>query len=305
MKKEVKIGITAIVAIILFYIGINFLKGVNVFTTTNTYYVKFENAGGLTPSASVLANGYAVGIVREINYNYSDNQSVVVSIELDKAMHVPEGTTAELETSLMGSVTLHLLPGKNPVKYLERGDTISGRQHFGAMERAAEMLPQVEQMLPKVDSIMGNLNRLTGDSAMLALVKNLAVISENLAQTTSRVDHLMGKEIPVLLSNMNALTGNLNKVAGDIAKGNLDSTMTVLHATMQNAETLTSRLNALTSTLNSSVTSTDNSLGLLLNDRSIYDGLNHTIHSADSLLIDIKSNPHRYIHFSVFGKKQK
>lgn len=304
MKKEVKIGITAIVAIILFYIGINFLKGVNVFTTTNTYYVKFENAGGLTPSASVLANGYAVGIVREINYNYSDNQSVVVSIELDKAMHVPEGTTAELETSLMGSVTLHLLPGKNPVKYLERGDTISGRQHFGAMERAAEMLPQVEQMLPKVDSIMGNLNRLTGDSAMLALVKNLAVISENLAQTTSRVDHLMGKEIPVLLSNMNALTGNLNKVAGDIAKGNLDSTMTVLHATMQNAETLTSRLNALTSTLNSSVTSTDNSLGLLLNDRSIYDGLNHTIHSADSLLIDIKANPKRYIHFSVFGKKK-
>ena len=303
MKKEVKIGITAIVAIILFYIGINFLKGVNVFTTTNTYYVKFENAGGLTPSASVLANGYAVGIVREINYNYSDNQSVVVSIELDKAMHVPEGTTAELETSLMGSVTLHLLPGKNPVKYLERGDTISGRQHFGAMERAAEMLPQVEQMLPKVDSIMGNLNRLTGDSAMLALVKNLAVISENLAQTTSRVDHLMGKEIPVLLSNMNALTGNLNKVAGDIAKGNLDSTMTVLHATMQNADTLTSRLNALTSTLNSSVTSTDNSLGLLLNDRSIYDGLNHTIHSADSLLIDIKANPKRYIHFSVFGKK--
>ena len=304
MKKEVKIGLTAIVAIVLFYIGINFLKGVNVFTTTNSYYVKFDNAGGLTPSASVLANGYAVGIVREINYNYSDNQSVVVAIELDKAMHVPEGTTAELETSLMGSVTLHLLPGKNPVKYLERGDTIIGRQHFGAMERAAEMLPQVEQMLPKVDSIMGNLNRLTGDSAMLALVKNLAVISENLAQTTTRMDQLMGKEIPTSLGNVNALTGNLNKVAGDIAKGHLDSTMTVLHATMQHADTLTQRLNALTATLNTSVTSTDNSLGLLLNDRSIYDGLNRTINSADSLLIDMKERPGRYVHFSVFGKKK-
>lgn len=304
MKKEVKIGLTAIVAIVLFYIGINFLKGVNVFTTTNSYYVKFDNAGGLTPSASVLANGYAVGIVREINYNYSDNQSVVVAIELDKAMHVPEGTTAELETSLMGSVTLHLLPGKNPVKYLERGDTIVGRQHFGAMERAAEMLPQVEQMLPKVDSIMGNLNRLTGDSAMLALVKNLAVISENLAQTTTRMDQLMGNEIPTILGNVNALTGNLNKVAGDIAKGHLDSTMTVLHATMQHADTLTQRLNALTATLNTSVTSTDNSLGLLLNDRSIYDGLNRTINSADSLLIDMKERPGRYVHFSVFGKKK-
>lgn len=304
MKKEVKIGLTAIVAIVLFYIGINFLKGVNVFTTTNSYYVKFDNAGGLTPSASVLANGYAVGIVREINYNYSDNQSVVVAIELDKAMHVPEGTTAELETSLMGSVTLHLLPGKNPVKYLERGDTIIGRQHFGAMERAAEMLPQVEQMLPKVDSIMGNLNRLTGDSAMLDLVKNLAVISENLAHTTTRIDHLMGNEIPTLIGNVNALTGNLNKVADDIAKGNLDATMTALNATMQHADTLTQRLNALTATLNTSVTSTDNSLGLLLNDRSIYDGLYRTINSADSLLIDIKERPGRYVHFSVFGKKK-
>lgn len=304
MKKEVKIGLTAIVAIVLFYIGINFLKGVNVFTTTNSYYVKFDNAGGLTPSASVLANGYAVGIVREINYNYSDNQSVVVAIELDKAMHVPEGTTAELETSLMGSVTLHLLPGKNPVKYLERGDTIVGRQHFGAMERAADMLPQVEQMLPKVDSIMGNLNRLTGDSAMLALVKNLAVISENLAHTTTRIDHLMGNEIPTLIGNVNALTGNLNKVADDIAKGNLDATMTALNATMQHADTLTQRLNALTATLNASVTSTDNSLGLLLNDRSIYDGLYRTINSADSLLIDIKERPGRYVHFSVFGKKK-
>ncbi len=304
MKKEVKIGLTAIVAIVLFYIGINFLKGVNVFTTTNSYYVKFDNAGGLTPSASVLANGYAVGIVREINYNYSDNQSVVVAIELDKAMHVPEGTTAELETSLMGSVTLHLLPGKNPVKYLERGDTIVGRQHFGAMERAADMLPQVEQMLPKVDSIMGNLNRLTGDAAMLDLVKNLAVISENLAHTTTRIDHLMGNEIPTLIGNVNALTGNLNKVADDIAKGNLDATMTALNATMQHADSLTQRLNALTATLNTSVTSTDNSLGLLLNDRSIYDGLYRTINSADSLLIDMKERPGRYVHFSVFGKKK-
>ena len=305
MKKEIKIGITAIVALVLFYVGLNFLKGINVFTSTNTYYVKFENAGGLTPSAAVLANGYAVGIVREMHYNYADNNSVVVSIELDKAMHVPEGTTAELESSLMGSVTLHLLPGKNPVKYLERGDTIMGSKHFGAMDRAAEMLPTVEKMLPKVDSIMGNLNRITGDSAMLTLVKNLAVISENLAQTTTRIDHLMGEEIPTLVCNMNTLTGNLNKVAGDIAKGNLDSTMIALHATMQNADILTQRLNALTATLNSSMTSTDNSLGLLLNDRGIYDGLNRTINSADSLLIDMKARPGRYIHFSVFGKKQK
>lgn len=305
MRKEVKIGITAIVALVLFYVGLNFLKGINVFTSTNTYYVKFENAGGLTPSSAVLANGYAVGIVREMRYDYADNNAVVVSIELDKAMRVPEGTTAELESSLMGSITLHLIPGKNPVKFLSIGDTIKGGMHFGAMERAAEMLPEVEKMLPKVDSIMGNLNRITGDSAMLALVKNLAVISENLAHTTTRIDHLMGEEIPTLVCNMNTLTGNLNKISADIASGNLDSTMTALQATMQNADTLTQRLNALTHSLNSSMTTTDNSLGLLLNDRSLYDGLNQTISSADSLLIDMKKRPGRYIHFSVFGKKQE
>jgi phospholipid/cholesterol/gamma-HCH transport system substrate-binding protein len=103
---------------------------------------------------------------------------------------------------------------------------------------------------------------------------------------------------------VNALTGNLNKVADDIAKGNLDATMTALNATMQHADTLTQRLNALTATLNTSVTSTDNSLGLLLNDRSIYDGLYRTINSADSLLIDMKERPGRYVHFSVFGKKK-
>ena len=115
----------------------------------------------------------------------------------------------------------------------------------------------------------------------------------------------MGEEIPTLVCNMNELAGNLNKVAGDVAKGNLDSTMIALQATMQNADTLTQRLNTLTTTLNSSMTSTDNSLGMLLNDRSIYDGLHRTINSADSLLIDMKERPGRYIHFSVFGKKQK
>ena len=305
MKKEVKIGITAIVALVLFYIGLNFLKGINIFTTTNTYYVKFENAGGLTPSASVLANGYAVGIVRDIQYNYADNKSVLVAIELDKAMQVPEGTTAELESSLMGSVTLHLLPGKNPVKHLEKGDTIMGRQHLGAVERAAEMLPQVEQMLPKVDSIMSNLNRITGNDAFLDLVKNLAVISENLAHTTKRVNHLMGNEIPTLVGNMNELSTNLNKVASDIAKGDLETTMASLQSTMQNADSLTGRLNVLANSLNSSLNSTDNSLGLLMNDRGLYDGINRTISSADSLLIDMKERPSRYVHFSVFGKKQK
>lgn len=305
MKKEVKIGITAIIAIALFYFGINFLKGVNIFSSTNTYYVKFENAGGLTPSATVLANGYAVGIVREINYDYSDNKSVIVAIELDKSMRVPAGTVAELESSLMGSVTLHLSLGQNPVKFLALGDTIPGSQQFGTMERAAQMLPQVEQMLPKVDSIMTNLNRITGDSAMLDLVKNLAVISENLATTTKRIDNLMGSEIPTLVGNVNSLTDNLNKISADLANGNLDATMLSLQTTMLQADTLTQRLNALTQSLDTKLQSTDNSLGLLLNDRGLYDGLTRTVHSADSLLIDIKQRPKRYVHFSVFGKKQE
>ena len=98
LTKEVKIALTAITAAVLVFIGVNFLKGINIFQSSNTYYVKFKNVGGLVVSNPVYANGYPVGIVREIQYDYQNSEKVVVQVELDDEMRVPKGTCAELES---------------------------------------------------------------------------------------------------------------------------------------------------------------------------------------------------------------
>ena len=128
MKNEIKIAITAIVCIAILIVGINFLKGINIFHGTNSYYVKLKNAKQLAVSNMVYANGYPVGSIREIDYQYEDNSSVVVLIELDKNIRLPKGTTASLETPLMGGVIMHLILGQNPADLMTPLDTIIGNE---------------------------------------------------------------------------------------------------------------------------------------------------------------------------------
>ena len=150
--KEVKIALTAIVAIILLFIGLNFLKGINVFQSTQTYYVKFKDINGLVVSNSVFANGYPVGIVRTIDYDYERGEHVVVGIEVDDDMRIPNGTRAELEAELMGGVRMSLVLGPNPTDNLAPGDTIGGAFKQGLMTKAEDLLPAIEKMLPKLRS---------------------------------------------------------------------------------------------------------------------------------------------------------
>ena len=158
ISNEIKIALTAIAAGVLLFLGINFLKGINVFKSSNSYYVRFKDAKGLTVSSKVFANGYPVGTVRDIVYNYDNNSGVVVRIELNENMGVPRGTRSELVEALMGGVTMNLLLGSNPVDNLEPFDTIPGAAATTLMGDAGQMLPDVQRMLPKLDSILTNLN---------------------------------------------------------------------------------------------------------------------------------------------------
>lgn len=303
--KEVKIALTAIVAIVLLFVGINFLKGINVFQRTNTYLVRFENVGGLAISNPVYANGYPVGIVRDIAYDYSRTDNVVVTIELDDAMRVPVGTRAELESELMGGVKMSLLLGDNPTRHLTPGDTLNGSMHQGAMAKLETMMPTIERMMPKLDSIMTNLNRLTGDSALQQTLRNTAEITSHLSSVSRSLDAMMSKEVPQLTARMNRTMGNVESITDNLAQADLDETVTRLNATLDNAQRLTANLNQTTGTLNAKLNGKDNTLGLLLNDRSFYDRMTGAMGSADSLLIDLRLHPKRYVHFSIFGKKDK
>lgn len=303
--KEVKLALTAIAAAVLVFVGINFLKGINIFEATNTYYVQFKNIGGLAVSNPVFANGYPVGIVRTINYDYSSVENVIVGIELDDEMRVPVGTRAELEAELMGGVKMTLILGKNPTQFVEQFDTIQGGMHIGTLNKLEAMVPVFETIVPKIDTLLTNINRLTGDSAMLQTLKNVEVMSKQLAEATTQMNRIMKQDVPEMTANLKNISKNVNKISSDLATVDLAATMQSVNATLKSAEKFSADLNQMTVTLNSKMNSKDNTLGLFLNDRSVYDNLNSTMQHADSLMIDLKAHPKRYVHFSIFGKKDK
>lgn len=317
--KEVKIGVTAIVALVIVYLLLNFMKGVNVFKSSNTYYVEFENIAGLAVSNAVYANGYPVGIVRTISYDYDSKNRVIVGIELDKEMRVPAGTRAELESSLMGGVSMTLLLGPNPTKNIATGDTIKGALHQGALAQAESVMPTVMNMVPKIDSIMTNLNALTADPSLRIILTNAAGISQNLRSASEGLNGLMAQDVPGMVQKLNGiadnlttLTASLNSTAGHLNDVDLQKTMSQVDASLAEVKQVAENLNKMTADLNTKLNGKDNTLGLLMNDRQLYDNLNttvenlnHTVQSSDSLMIDLKAHPKRYVHFSVFGKKDK
>ena len=304
-NREVKIALTAIVAIVLVYLLINFMKGINVFKSSNTYYVRFDNIAGLAVSNAVYANGYPVGIVRGIQYDYGNHERVVVAIELDKEMHMPRGTKAELVTSLMGGVTMSLMLGPNPTDNLAQGDTISGGLHEGAVEKVEALMPTIMDMLPKLDSIVTNMARLSADPALAQTLRNTAEITNNLRRTSAKLDAMVGRDLPQMMQNLNKTSRNVERLSNNLAAINLQETMNEVNASLAEVRQFSANINAMTNDLNSKLNSRDNTFGLLLNDRKLYDNLNRTVSSADSLLINVKAHPKRYVHFSIFGKKDK
>lgn len=303
--KEVKIALTAIVAAALLFFIINFFKGINLFSPTNHYVVRFDNVAGLTVSAPVYANGYPVGTVRSISYDYASRDRVMVDVELDDEMRIPAGTHAELASQMLGGVTMSLILGPNPADVLSPGDTVEGGVHQGAIEKLEAMMPVIETMVPKIDSILTNINRLTGDPALATTLQNAAALTADLRTTTRQLNTLMENDVPQLTAHLNQIGANVETLSGNLAQVDVKGTVDNVNATLRDAQGFVQTMNSLTQNLDSKMRADDNSLGLLLSDRQLYDNLNSTVRSADSLLIDLRQHPKRYVHFSLFGRKDK
>lgn len=296
--KEVKIAITAIAAVVIMFVGINFLKGINVFKSSNFYYVAFENIQGLTASSPVYADGYSIGIVRSINYDYEHPGNVIVEIEVDKDMRIPKGTSAELVTEMLGTVKMNLLLATNPHERCEPGDTIRGGVNAGALGAAANMVPEIQALLPKLDSILTSVNTLLADPALTGTLHNAERITANLDVTTQQLNRLMAGDIPQLTKKLNVIAGNFEETSAKLKELDVQKTLAGVDATLANVQTMTDDLNK-------KMNSKDNNIGLMLNDRSIYDNLNAATANAASLMKDLQENPKRYVHFSVWGKSDK
>lgn len=295
LSKEVKIGISGVIALFLVVFGINYLKGINMFKPTNYFYVKYSNILGLTKSSTVFADGFRLGLVRDIHYDYMHPGNVIVEIQLDSEMKIPKGTYAELSTEMLGGVNMNLILPSHHSQYYVPGDTIPGKARPGLMDHvSADMMPQVEAMLPKIDSILIAINALLANPHITGSLQEFNRTSENLTAVTQNLKIFTGRDLPQLAQTMNRIGGNLEQFTGDLNKLELDRTLESVNTTLANVQDMTEKLNQ-----------RDNTLGLLLNDDSLYVNLNKTAVNASVLLEDLKAHPKRYVHFSVFGRKDK
>ena len=294
ITKEVRIGIAGIIALCVLVYGINYLKGINMFKPSSYFYVKFKNVNGLAKSSPVFADGVRVGIVRDIYYDYNQAENVVVEVELDTELRIPKGSSAELTSELMGGVRMDILLANNPREKYAIGDTIPGKLNNGMMESVAALMPQIEQMLPKLDSIMTSLNTILGDQSIPATLHSVEKMAANLEVTSGQLKVLMGRDIPQLTGKLNTLGDNFISISDNLKKIDYANTFNEIEQTLANVKIVTEKLN-----------SKDNTVGLLLNDPQLYNNLNATTANAASLLEDLNEHPKRYVHNSLFGKKEK
>ena len=300
--KEVRIALVAIVGLVVLFFGLHFLKGMPIFSNDDVYYVTFDNIDGLTVSNGVFADGYQVGNVKAIDYNYKERGKVVVALQVDNDLRIPKGSSAEISKDLLGNIQLHLLMANNPRERVEPGDTLQGTNASGLMGSVQQLMPQIEQMLPKIDSILTSVNMLLADPSIVRSLHNIETVSANLTTTTAGLNQLVGQvnqRVPGLMAKADYAVGkagttfdNTSRLTGKLADLDIASTMAKVDQTMANVQRVTDQLNGKNGTA-----------GLLVNDRALYDNLNATMRSADSLLIDLKSHPKRYVHFSLFGRK--
>lgn len=294
ITKEVRIGVAGIIALCILVYGINYLKGINMFKPASYFYVEFRNVNGLAKSSPVFADGVRVGIVRDIYYDYNQAENVIVEVELDTELRIPKGSSAELVTELMGGVKMNILLANNPREKYAVGDTIPGKLNNGMMESVAALMPQIERMLPKLDSIMTSLNTILADQSIPATLHSVEKMASNLESTSGQLKVLMSRDIPQLTGKLNTLGDNFIAISENLKGIDYAHTFKEIEQTLANVKMITEKLN-----------SKDNTVGLLLNDPQLYDNLNATTANAASLLEDLKAHPKRYVHFSLFGKKDK
>ncbi|RGN83838.1 MlaD family protein [Segatella copri] len=297
LTKEIKIALVAIVGILIMYFGINFLKGMNLFSTNNAYYMTFDDIQGLGASTPIYADGYKVGIVDGLEYDYKENGPIKVKVDIIKDLRIPQGSKAEIVKDLMGNLQVNLLLANNPRERVEPGGIIPGAVNGGMMDKAANLVPVVEKMLPKLDSILTSVNALLADPALAASLHNVETITSNLTVSTRELNTLMAglnKQVPGIIGKANGVLDNTNRLTANLASLDVQGTLNKVNQTLESAHQFTEKLN-----------SNQGSLGLLMNDTKLYDNLTSTMSHADSLVIDLKAHPKRYVHFSVFGRKDK
>ena len=291
-SKEFTVGIIGVIALLSIYLIINFFKGINLFKIGETYYAKFNNVSELVTSTSVFINCYKAGNVRAITYKSMND--IIVELDIDKNMQIPKGSIAVNSLRLLGGSDVYIkLSDSNT--YYQPGDTMPGMLDKGLMGEAGEkIMPAVNDILPKLDSILTATNRIMSSEALIASVKNIEVLTEELKTSTKQLNNLITNDVPKITDRVVEIEEDVLAVSSQLSEVDYQNLFATLDSTLNNIQRISAALNE-----------SQGTLGLLLNDSALYNNLNSTCEEANKLLEDLREHPKRYVHFSVFGKKDK
>ncbi|MDL2222930.1 MlaD family protein [Bacteroidales bacterium OttesenSCG-928-M11] len=292
ITKEVQIALIAIISLLIFYVGLNYLKGINLFRPSNNYFVLMPKVTDLQNSSPVYVDGFKVGVVNSIQYDFSNPspEYVIVEISLDKKMKLQTGSYAELKSGLTTGAFLDIILNKYVSTYHNAGDTIEGKMNIGIMDKLTnETLPQLEAILPRLDSILYGVQVIVNHQAITQSLDHINNVVYNLEKSSAELNKMMGTGVPEIINNLNSVSTNFVTISENISAIDFQAMVQTVDQALVNIDQLTTQLN-----------SPDNSLGLLLNDPNLYNHLDSTARNASELLRDLKENPKRYVHFSVF-----
>jgi phospholipid/cholesterol/gamma-HCH transport system substrate-binding protein len=310
ISNETKIGALTAIAITLLILGFNFLKGKNLLKKKDSLYAVFSKVEGLNSSDAVRINGLQVGNVSSLDERDANMTGIVVTMHITKNVNIPDNSFATIAPNPLGSSSVNITLGSS-AKFVQDGDTLSSNPSSGILESLQGTL------VPAVDKVNGTLKSL---DSLLEVVgsmfdpktkNNFNAIVANLTASTNSLNALLNTQTGALaqsLNNLNAVTANFKKNNDTITKviGNVER-MTNKFASLELEQTLT-KLQAAAESLNTTmakVNSGDGTLGLLINDKKLYNNLTATTNSLNILLQDFRMHPKRYVNVSVFGKKDK
>ncbi len=289
-QKLVLIGICAVTTVLMFFFGYNYLKGINVFKRTTPYYASFSNITGVDVATKVFINGYEVGNVRSINFDYDTFKGAVVELALDKSLRVPMGTRVIVRNNPLGTGSLHLMLPEHFSANIAPKDTLLGEQEANVLSRINdELIPNVNATLLTVDSLLESLGDKVNNPDIPEILSQLNASTKAIQSSTRKLDRLMDNQVPEIVGNVNSASSSMRDVASTLEQADIEKTLSEFTQTISELRKVSAQLSR-----------GEGTLGLLLNDSTLYRKLDATVLSADSLLRDIQKNPKRYVKFSVF-----
>lgn len=288
-SSELKIGFWAIVACVVMFFGLKYLKGINSFKEGQFYYLSCDKVSGLNVSSPISVQGMKVGIVRELNYEQHTHSITVLLNIYDSDFKIPTDSRLSVKSDLLGTASVSIELG-DAHQFFEPWDTIQAPPSAaGLLEKADPIVEQVTNLMPKIDSLVAGINVLVNESKMQESLLQINLLTQHLNTTVNQLNSLLRNDVPGIMSNLESATANLDTITMQAKEADIKQLLTNTNQAINTANQLLEQLQ-----------SPDGTVGKMLNTTEVYDQLNRTIADVDSLINDIKANPKRYIHIKVF-----